>query len=590
MPYLILKCVEAHKYSLSMCIHTLFVDQMPVTKEMRSFKRWSTAPIEMNRPIMYAACSHNTLENNERDVHGYLGFLLHHFNAPLQLLSINMYTKPNKFITFMSYLRTRNVESSFMKRHVATAKKVSVFLRATNPTAHTNDFWNKLEAWYTVLGNQLTKARLSFGKKRKDSEQDPLPSASSILHLSDSIRERGRSLLRRDTKYHGGVMQVDTLRALRDHAMLSCMFGDMPPVRLSSLRTLLHPDNITPVSCEDPECRHAQCQGNRMQFVVQDNQPVMYPGGRDGQKLRLVIVHHKSRNRTGKLIAFDVPQSWVANGGWRYICSVQPMLTAKTKCKRLFVNDSGNPFNSAGLKNWFYNVQKSEHYDSAAMGEDMLPPSKLRNVFVTSLQDMADAPGPSNLPAMRHAAMAMGSSMRQVHAHYDTNYDTRAAQVAVDRCQAWKQMVKKKNVVKEEKVDAIVCYSDDDGDALDDHGNESASSDAPGTDVDDDGVSLSASSDAPGTDVDGDNVSLTISSDVPGTDVDDDNVSLTISSDVPGTDVDDDTVSFTISSDVPSTVVNDDDSVDLRSSSDEPDTDVNDDDNVSLSGNDDLSF
>ena len=141
-------------------------------------------------------------------------------------------------------------------------------------------------------------------------------------------------------------------------------------------------------------------------------------------KLRIVICHHKSSTRTKKQIAFDMPVSWLTEGGGTdYLATAHAQLTKISKCKKLFVNDLGRAFDNHSLRKWFLKLQKDYGED---LFEHAFPPARLRNVFLTSLNDL-HAQHPLAGPSIEEAVKPMATSVKQVHAHYDMHRGEREA-------------------------------------------------------------------------------------------------------------------------------------------------------------------
>lgn len=82
-------------------------------------------------------------------------------------------------------------------------------------------------------------------------------------------------------------------------ALLACtIFGFLPPIRLSCIRTLLHPSYKGP--CPQPDCTKEGCRGNRLIIVSKD--PLV---------LTFHLVHHKNEKVWGhRAIAFTLPESY----------------------------------------------------------------------------------------------------------------------------------------------------------------------------------------------------------------------------------------------------------------------------------------
>ena len=106
------------------------------------------------------------------------------------------------------------------------------------------------------------------GKRRRDQEQDPLPSGESLLRMADVIACHADQLKAKDKSDNGGIWSNATVKCMRDWAMMSALFGHIPTMRLSTLLTLAHPDFCEDGACTHADCKDELCVGNRMSWVL----------------------------------------------------------------------------------------------------------------------------------------------------------------------------------------------------------------------------------------------------------------------------------------------------------------------------------
>ena len=221
----------------------------------------------MRRPEPYGIAATATAENSQANVYGYAGFCVQHFGLRPEEVVMELYKMPNKFASFMSFLQQRGVEASTLRRHISTASKVAAYLKSTSPARSPEEHWNNLESWYKRFSSQVYKAAHTFGKRRRDEERDPLPSASAYMGLLDNVSSRCEEMKSRDKVHNRGNWSSKTLLCMRDKAMLSALYGHMPTMRLGTLRTLAHPDHVADGGCTDADCKDSQCAGNKMAWV-----------------------------------------------------------------------------------------------------------------------------------------------------------------------------------------------------------------------------------------------------------------------------------------------------------------------------------
>lgn len=66
--------------------------------------------------------------------------------------------------------------------------------------------------------------------------------------------------------------------ACRDSCICGFMCGaDVPPVRLSSVRTIQRPSADLDYVCDDVDCHNSACLGNRLERVLVNGAPCYHP-------------------------------------------------------------------------------------------------------------------------------------------------------------------------------------------------------------------------------------------------------------------------------------------------------------------------
>lgn len=135
------------------------------------------------------------------------------------------------------------------------------------------------------------------------------------------------------------------LRVLHDACLSSCMFGMLPPIRLSCLRTLQVPGQGV---CLNDDCRksvhHQSCGGNRLEFA--------------GEALFMILPHHKLQVRWQRaVIKIRLPRllqellvMYIEKGHHR-ISPGSPYM---------FSDSHGRPMlEGSSMTNWFYQLLKT---------------------------------------------------------------------------------------------------------------------------------------------------------------------------------------------------------------------------------------
>ena len=214
---------------------------------------------------------------------------------------------------------------------------------------------------------------------------------------------------------------LTTARLMHDAALVCCMFGYMPPIRLSCLRTLLCPGYQG--GCPHPDCSRPECKGNRL--VVVSTRPA---------GVELHLPHHKNEGKwDGMSITFRVPPE-VAEVLLSYLGAGHALLDSRLNMPRgvalpfVFMTNKGRPFDSSSFNHYWQTLLLD------AGGARNLPPSRLRHIFVDERRSVNCAPGPAD----RGAAMIMGNSEAMWDRIYDTRFHEREAQHAIDNMGRWR--------------------------------------------------------------------------------------------------------------------------------------------------------
>ena len=213
-----------------------------------------------------------------------------------------------------------------------------------------------------------------------------------------------------------------TVRLLHDLTLACCLFGYLPPIRLSCLSSLQHPDHSGP--CLSPDCRDPKCLGNKL--VILSREPL---------KLLMHLPHHKNQTVWQKdgPIHFQVPAElaelldlWLTKGH-PFLCQQYDMSSAAAT---MFLTQSGKAYDSNSMQ-YFWHTWVGKHG-----GVSKMPPSMCRHIFVDERLSEDRAPGPSD----RGAAMAMGNSIGVWNQHYhkQKHFHVKECQRAVNQMPTWK--------------------------------------------------------------------------------------------------------------------------------------------------------
>ncbi len=209
----------------------------------------------------------------------------------------------------------------------------------------------------------------------------------------------------------------------------------LPPIRLEILRTLVHPDHVTPGvlnQCINKDCRDRKCPGNHIS-VYKPAVAGEQDGGFTGRRIHFKAPHHKNDRRGFSAIEFDLPEGKLTERLLDHIDYGHQMLTqlasgsVLTKgdlpSPILFVSRAGNPFSTCTFSQFWTSiireVEEIPHF----------PPSLARTAFVDSYTAQY---GEEPL-CWEGAATIMGNTTGTWGLHYNPLQRGRQAQAAVDR-------------------------------------------------------------------------------------------------------------------------------------------------------------
>lgn len=246
--------------------------------------------------------------------------------------------------------------------------------------------------------------------------------ASSWMSAADMVKINMTAKQQAEQAYEDQGASLNACRQLHDAALSCTLFGYLPPVRLSCIRTMTHPSYKGP--CLHPDCHQQQCRGNRL--IVVHIQPL---------QLAIDLPHHKTQAAHGfKPIHFNVP-SGLAELLYLLIGQPHKVLTQAAAhvlldepCPFVFMTRTGQGFKDSHLCT-YWSAWLVAH------GGSSMPPSKLRHVFVAERRSNDRAAGPSDAAAAR----VMGHSAKQWSKSYDVHMHSRESQTAIDAMSIWRK-------------------------------------------------------------------------------------------------------------------------------------------------------
>ena len=260
---------------------------------------------------------------------------------------------------------------------------------------------------------------------------------------------------------------VHTALLIQNTIMAMLITGShVPPARLHTIKTALHPDHAQRILCQDKDCllKQSGCKGNRFEVHtirpspddghhvgasagVADGAGVGGSGDAPapapcasgcapcaGEVVRYIAPHHKNDRRGANLvISYDLPPGPLTQLMLIHIREGHRVLASfhRHPQPHLFMSSSGLAFNDALFAIWWHNF-----YVNHNGPEPYFPPSKGRTLFV---EHFIASTGHQPKESWEGAAMAMGNSVKQWKEFYAPRMKHRLAQDAVHQHREWRE-------------------------------------------------------------------------------------------------------------------------------------------------------
>lgn len=394
-------------------IAPLLLEAKPLKTQLQDFQTWLTNSIQLDRDGHSLA--ERTWLNVRTSLLQFLGFVHRHCGAALpslvHLLDIAAHGK------LLRHMLEKKASPLTTRSHVYMSVKAISFLQSQPKGKHAS--LEQLKDWLHRAAGQMQSSlpprRRDITKLRESGQwEDASDLLSGILKGKSYIEQLAAS------KH----INYDMARDIHDGVMACCVFGFLPPPRLSCLRECTIPTYTG--DCMHPDCKEPSvCHGNQL----------LSPAA-GSSCMRFTFPHHKTSigRQRARPIAFELPQE-LSDLLKLYLEAGRPRLmqTAKQPTHMfLFMSISGVPLADGTGRSKFTAMFSSW---LARHGCNRLPPSLCRHIFVVDRQGAAQLPGPAD----QDAAVAMGHSEKQWSSGiYNVSKHATAAQAAVDSMAAWR--------------------------------------------------------------------------------------------------------------------------------------------------------
>jgi len=403
------------KYSLPIKLQGLD----PLHTQMVQFSSWMKSPIQLDRNG--GPCASRTVDNITKNVYLFMGYL--HRGHCLEEFTLHHFLDLDLYAAYISFQLAKGNGRVNLAQQLSNSRKVMGFLkRRADPRLALTI--SSCEIWVSRLGKQIPTILPSVNKDIGQLQEDGgWMNADQVVAMFEKLRQGALAGM---SVEGGGRMHA--CMTLHDACLASCMFGYLPPVRLSCLRSLQMPGQET---CLHKDCinsvGHLSCGGNRLEWV--------------NGVLCMILPHHKLQVRWNQAaIKVKLPKELqdllllYLDQGHRLISPQSPFVFSDSKGKPMLAATS--------MTNWFQQLLKRLGAPAS------FPPNRLRHIWVDERLSLDRAEGPED----KHACMVMGNSIQAWQKHYDLSYNIRNSQQGVDRTAVWRRAMLDRSAQGEDVV------------------------------------------------------------------------------------------------------------------------------------------
>lgn len=429
-----------------------------VKHSIAAFIAWSTSDIQLDRDARYAgAVQSTTTEKHGVVIKSFLGYIVHiRGDTTPETVTLRAYCNPGAFIGFISFLKARSVGRGHILKHLSVARKVNAFLmtgwfmvtviamsvivlipcrsllfllyvlntaacRAGNAVSNEDTTTGEnMETWLERLERQLSSSLPRPAKGDLPSLRGLYKWVDELALGADEIYDQNLAEL--------GCMTWNAAFQNQSALIVGLTVGRwVPPIRISILRSLLHPDSVGVGlgqgrnwrRCHDKDCRDPQrCVGNHFEVTEQ------IIGATEKQRITFVAPHHKNERRGFEGISFKLPEGPLTQMMLRHFSDGHRLLTqaAGTDVPNLFVSRPGGPFSAVTFCHFWKTLLRT------APDIDYFCPSLARTSFVDEYTNTSGLP----VDMWDGAATVMGNTVKMWQKAYNPLKRGRDAQAAVD--------------------------------------------------------------------------------------------------------------------------------------------------------------
>ncbi|KAK9831793.1 hypothetical protein WJX74_009426 [Apatococcus lobatus] len=390
----------------------------PLQGQISSLQQWLTNQIQLDRDARALAAS--TWRKVHTALLQFLGFI--HQHCGVRCPSLTDLLRADLHATFLRHSMEKGNSFHAAKGHVYMAAKVVAWLSIQPQGGHKS--LPNLIAWLTRAAMQV-KDTAPIPRREVSAMQE----AGTWLDAADLLAAllRGKAsaeLAAIRAAACGDPITYQTARDLHDAALACCIFGFIPPPRLTCLRTCTVPSF-------DGQCMHSECKARSR---CHGNQ--LLGSSTDGGSMSFHFPHHKTSigKQQARAISFQLPAELSALLEL-YLRVGRPSLMSSQAQPHpfLFLTKSGGSLDSNHGASQLTDIFQGY---MGRLGCKQVSPGTCRHIFVVDRKANQGMPGPSN----KDAAIVMGHSQKQWDLGiYDVARFSTASQLAVDSMTAWRK-------------------------------------------------------------------------------------------------------------------------------------------------------
>jgi len=165
-------------------------------------------------------------------------------------LSCSLAEDPHNIAAYACFLVARKVVNTTLSKHVTALRKLVAWRCSLTPRSA---ILQAALRWVNTFQAQCHNIGLPSKAALKRTN---LPHAKEVMALQIKVEALADRLMAQDIQRYGKLFRRDTAIACLNAARLAMMAGYLPPLRLTAVRTLCHPDHVKQSGgCMDEECR-----------------------------------------------------------------------------------------------------------------------------------------------------------------------------------------------------------------------------------------------------------------------------------------------------------------------------------------------